>query len=239
MCSRLAGAAALGLSAYASYAAITWLRYDKHKRRPSPSNTDALLDRFMPTYEVADRHSIRVSTSAETTFAAAADCDLGQSAIVRAVFKARELALGSRPAEAAAPRGLLAQVKEIGWGVLAELPGREIVLGAATKPWKAEVVFRPIPPDEFADFGEPDHAKIVWTIRVDPISSGKSIAHTETRVGTTDSNARAKFRLYWSLVSPGIFLIRRVMLLAVKREAERRCPQVHLSETHHTESPAD
>ncbi len=34
--------------------------------------------------------------------------------------------------------------------------------------------------------------------------------------------ARAKFRRYWAMVSPGVALIRRVMLDPVKREAERR-----------------
>ena len=43
----------------------------------------------------------------------------------------------------------------------------------------------------------------------------------ETRVIATDATARAKFRRYWSLVSPGIIAIRWVMLQPVKREAER------------------
>jgi hypothetical protein len=34
--------------------------------------------------------------------------------------------------------------------------------------------------------------------------------------------ARAKFRRYWAVVSPGVGLIRRMMLEPVKREAERR-----------------
>ena len=54
------------------------------------------------------------------------------------------------------PRGLLALVKTLGWGVLAEIPGREIVMGAVTQPWMADVVFRPLPPGEFAAFHEPD-----------------------------------------------------------------------------------
>jgi hypothetical protein len=41
-------------------------------------------------------------------------------------------------------------------------------------------------------------------------------------VATTDPSARAKFRRYWVMVSPGVLLIRREMLRLVKREAERR-----------------
>jgi hypothetical protein len=47
------------------------------------------------------------------------------------------------------------------------------------------------------------------------------VFRTETRVTATDATARAKFRRYWSLVSPGIVAIRWVMLQPVKREAER------------------
>jgi hypothetical protein len=45
---------------------------------------------------------------------------------------------------------------------------------------------------------------------------------TETRVATTDAEARRKFRRYWSLLSPGIVMLRRESLRLVRREAERR-----------------
>ena len=40
-------------------------------------------------------------------------------------------------------------------------------------------------------------------------------------VTTTDPDARAKFRLYWAFLSPGVVLIRRAALGMVKKEAER------------------
>src|SRR5690606_11236338 len=43
----------------------------------------------------------------------------------------------------------------------------------------------------------------------------------ETRAVATDPGARAKFRVYWSLLSPGIVLIRRAMLPAVRAAADR------------------
>ena len=106
--------------------------------------------------------------------------------------------------------------------MLAEIPGREIVAGAVTRPWEADVVFHAIPADEFAAFDEPGWVKIAWTLRADPCGARKSVARTETRVVTTDPIAREKFRRYWALVSPGILLIRRISLRIVKREAERR-----------------
>ncbi len=119
-------------------------------------------------------------------------------------------------------RGLVAVTKELGWGVLAEVPGHEIVMGAVTQPWNANVVFRGLPPDEFAAFNEPGYVKIVWTLRADAVSDTTSIARTETRAIATDAEARRKFRWYWARFSPGIVLIREISLRLVKKEAERR-----------------
>lgn len=217
-------AASFGLAAasYAMYVGVAWSRYGRVKHQSSGENADALLDRFMPRYEVVERHHIRVGAPAEIAFAAATEMDLQQSPVIRAIFKARERIMGSHAARGPVPRGLLAQMRAIGWGVLAEVPGREIVMGAVTQPWLADVVFQALPSDTFAAFDEPDYVKIVWTLRCDPIGDAQSMFRTETRVSTTSPTARAKFRRYWSLVSPGIILIRWLSLGPLKAEAERR-----------------
>ena len=130
--------------------------------------------------------------------------------------------LGAEPAGATRPKGLVAEMTSLGWGLLAEAPGREIVVGAITQPWMGNVVFRALPPDQFRAFRDPGYVKIVWTLRADPAGLAESMFRTETRVSTTDPSARRKFRWYWARFSPGIVLIRRMMLGAVKREAERR-----------------
>jgi hypothetical protein len=176
----------------------------------------------MPTYEVTERHHVRIAAPAGITLAAATEMDLEQSPMVRAIFRAREWIMRSHPAREPEPRAFLAQMRAIGWGVLAEIPGREIVMGAVTQPWMADVVFRPLPPEEFVAFHEPDHVKIVWTLRADPNGAAESIFRTETRVVTTDPTARGKFRRYWAFASPGIILIRWALLGPLKTEAERR-----------------
>jgi hypothetical protein len=117
---------------------------------------------------------------------------------------------------------ILPEMNSMCWGMLAELPGREIVMGAVTRPWEANPQFRALAPDEFAAFQEPGYVKIIWTLRADPIRRGESVFRTETRAIATDPEARKKFRCYWSFLSPGIIAIRGVMLAAVKAEAERR-----------------
>ena len=208
-------------TAYATYAAVTWWRYG-HAARPTVESDDPMLDRFMPIADVAERHHIRVEAPAEMTFASACEMDALQSPIIRAIVKTREVLLGSEPDTAVRPRGLLASATSMGWGVLAEVPGREVVMGAVTQPWQANVTFRALPPDEFAAFSEPGYVKIAWTLRSDPIGSTQSIFRTETRAIATDAVARTKFRRYWSLLSPGIIAIRWMMLTPVKADAERR-----------------
>lgn len=217
-------AAGLGLAAgaYAAYVSVSWLRYGRAARPARRRGADLLLDRFMPEYEVAGEHRFTVRAPAEITLAAATNMRLDDSVLARAIFRTRELVLGAEPVSTKLPKGLLEQTKALGWGVLAEVPGREIVMGAVTQPWKANVVFRAVPPADFAAFDEPDCVKIAWTLRADPLGPDRSVFRTETRVATTDAAARAKFRLYWSFFSPGMFLIRLMTRGSLKAEAERR-----------------
>jgi len=89
-----AGAAAL---AYAGYAANAWLRYGKPRVKP-PS----ILDRFMPEFEVDERHEIAIDAPAPITYEVACHLDLLRSRIIRSLFAAREAVMRSRPAESRA-----------------------------------------------------------------------------------------------------------------------------------------
>ena len=221
---RLARPAATGLSlaglSYAAYVLLTWLRYGR--LASATSQPEELLDRFMPSYEVAERHEVEVNAPADLTFELAKQLDLNRSPLVRAIFNLRNLPARLRGQLLDEPsESLLAQTLRIGWGVLAEAPGREIVVGAVTRPWEPVVQFRAIPPERFADFAEPGYAKIVWTLAADPLGPSRSRFRTATRVQTTDPASRARFRRYWAFLSPGILLIRLEALRLVRREAER------------------
>jgi hypothetical protein len=78
-----------------------------------------------------------------------------------------------------------------------------------------------LPPDEFGAFNEHGFVKIAWTLRADPVDSGSSILRLETRAVATDPVARKRFRRYWTFVSPGVVLIRWLLLPLVKHDAER------------------
>jgi hypothetical protein len=213
--------AAAAATGYAAYAAVTWWRYGQVTANLHPPDGDELLDRFIPRYDVVERHRIRVAAPAGITMAAAREQDLLNVPLIRAIFRAREIAMRAAPG-AAQPRGLLAATQALGWGILAEVPAREVVVGAITKPWEANVTFHALPPEEFAAFSEPGFVKIVWTLRADPIDHQTSTFRTETRAVATDPEARARFRVYWAFASPGNALIRRLSLPPLRREAARR-----------------
>ena len=209
-------AAALG---WLGYAALTWKRYGK----VAPfRHADTLLDRYMPRYDVAEQHDVVVAAPASITYDVLRAMDPLASPLVRGIFRGREILLGSEHASPHEPQGIVEQTVALGWRVLVEEPGREIVVGAVTKPWEANVIFRGVPPDEFVDFAEPGYVKIAWTLAVEGVGRGRSVAWTETRVMTTDAEARKRFRRYWAAFSPGILAIRRAGLRRVRADAERR-----------------
>ena len=213
--------AGLAAAGYGAMVAWNFLRYGKSKASPVPS--DRLLDRFIPEPEVVERHYIAINAPPEIVLATAKEMEVLDSPIARTLIKARELAMGGKPDPRPHPTQLAQQMQSIGWVVLAETAGREIVFGAVTKPWEVAPEFRSIPAAEFAGFAEPGYVKIAWTLRADPLfGDDRSVFRTETRVSTTDAASRMRFRKYWSFVAPGIKLIRIAMLRPLKRQAERK-----------------
>ena len=71
------------------------------------------------------------------------------------------------------------------------------------------------------DKGGPALALRVCHMSADPLGDGRTLFTTETRAVATDATARRRFRVYWSLASPGIWLIRRLSLGPLKENAER------------------
>jgi hypothetical protein len=219
-----AGLVVGGAMAAAGYAALVVLNRARYGNANDCADAakDSVLDRFMPNPEVSEHHQIKVHAPVDVVMAAAKGLELMTSPVIRSIFKARELALGGEPDTRPHPSTLYDQMLSIGWVVLSEQAGQEIVFGAVTQPWVAAPTFRSIPADQFREFCEPGFVKIVWTLRAEPVDDQRSIFHTETRVCTTDAGARERFRKYWSFVAPGVKLIRAAMLQPLRRAAEQR-----------------
>ena len=215
----LAGLVVAVLLGWTSYAVVTWGRFGRVAGR---TVGDPLLDRFLPEAEVRESHAIEVNAPAEFTYAAAGESDFDDSWLVRCVFRAREILLGAQTRETELPHGILAKTRALGWGTLAEEPGQAIAMGAVTQPWRADVEFRALAPEEFRAFHDAGWVKIAWTLRAEARGEERSVFRTETRVAPCGEEARRRFRMYWAWLSPGILVIRWALLGPVKREAERR-----------------
>jgi hypothetical protein len=182
------------------------------------------LDAFIPEPDVRERHSIVVRAPAGTVYAVAAAFDFQSMPLVRGIIRLRERLLGARPVERT-PQPFVEEAQAMGWGVLAQEPGRLFVGGAHCQPWLANVTFTPIPPTEFKSWQEPNRVKIAWTLEVEPLGQASARLSTETRAVATDPEARRRFGHYWRWARFGIVAIRWLMLPAIKRQAEGRTSQ--------------
>ena len=70
----LVGGLGLAVSSYATYPVVAWARYGRPRR--SSSGEYSTLDQFMATYEVVERHQVRVGAPSPITFSAACEMDL-------------------------------------------------------------------------------------------------------------------------------------------------------------------
>jgi hypothetical protein len=182
----------------------------------------ALVRRFVPRAEHGGVHRTLVRAPASLVFDTACEMDPQSQPLVRSLFRLRARMMGARPDPRPLPSGLVAMTRRLGWGELARRPGRELVMGAVTRPWEADVTFRAVPADEFAEFAEPGLVKIAWSLEAEPLGPALTRFTTETRVVATDDAARERFERYWRRMGAGIVLTRVLLLPMLRREAERR-----------------
>ena len=152
----------------------------------------------------------------------ASDFDMQSLPSVKAIFWLRDRLMRVSSPAPRKPQGILEETRALGWGLLAEQPGRLIICGARCQPWIANVEFSAIAPGEFDAYAEPGQVKIAWTLEADDLGAGLTRFSQETRAVATDDYARNKFRRYWRWARFGIITIRLLMLPAVRRSAERR-----------------
>src|SRR5687767_13033049 len=92
-----------------------------------------LIDEYLPVFDVSDYRETRVRADPDRAYAALRSLDINRSRIVRMLFAIRALPArlrGEVPGPVPPAKSLLDQTLEIGWRILEERPGREIVVGA-------------------------------------------------------------------------------------------------------------
>ncbi len=178
-----------------------------------------LIDSFAPSPDAVETHHIAIAAPPDVVYRALWIADLGRSPIIKLL-----LALRSLPDFATHPCRTLPRNQKItlqtlidsGFGVLAEQPGKEIVLGVSGKFWRPTGNLSTFNHADFDEQVPPGRARAVWNFSVDE-SQGRTILSTETRVICGDRSSRRKFRVYWFFVRPFSGLIRRIMLKNVRK----------------------
>jgi hypothetical protein len=186
-----------------------------------------VLDRLVPTFQAAERHSATIAASAEQVWAALTQVTTGELRLFRRLMGVRVLPgrlLGSPRARFDADEPLLAWAVRFGFPILGQEAQRELVVGAIGQPWRLTGgrSVRVVDDNGFAAFDQAGYAKMAVNFRLDPVAGGRGIQlSTETRVACTDATSERRFAWYWRLIRPASGAIRRSWLAAIKRRAER------------------
>lgn len=183
-----------------------------------------LIDSFAPHPDSSEFHQLVINGSTADVYHALKTADLGGSIIIKALLGLRslpEIILHPRRSWQRGQKITLQTLLDAGFGLLAEEPDTEIVLGVTGRFWRPTgnlCLFNR------ADFDQPvatGRAQAVWSFAVKP-EGDRTILSTETRITCGDAASRRKFLAYWTLVRPFSGLIRRLMLRAVRREVGSR-----------------
>jgi hypothetical protein len=180
-----------------------------------------LIDRYLPVFDVSERHQLLVRASPERAYATVRRVDFSRSKLVRSLFVVRGLPrlLRGRRDGVRSRRMTLDDLVQAGFVPLDEDPGVEIVLGLVGRFWTPRGGLVHMDRDDFESFDRPGYARAAWNFRVEPREDG-ALVTTETRVRCTDEGSRAKFLMYWTVVGPASALIRRRALALAKADAE-------------------
>ncbi len=185
-----------------------------------------LIDRFAREFDFTEIHRIEIDAAPDVVYDAVWTTDIASQWIVRALVSLRSLPkvlFGAGPASGEAPTALrLEGLLRVGFGLLAEDKGREVVLGVSGRFWRPVDNLLPFRREDFDAAVAPGTARGVWNFTVSEVSPGRTLLETETRVVCGDPASRRKFAAYWLFIRPFSGLIRIVMLRAVARECAAR-----------------
>lgn len=188
------------------------------------ADPELLMEQFLPRYDVAVVYADVFRAPPAQCYARVMELNLLQASFIRVALDIRGLpqrVLGvlrspgkNTGTGASPPTFRLQDMVGLGWILLAETPGIEMVLGQVSRPWKADAssTGAPTTPEGVTNFDEPGFAKIVTSLRVDHYGTDSCILTMETRVATTDALSRRRFRRYWLLIGPISSAIRRMAL---------------------------
>jgi hypothetical protein len=178
--------------------------------------TAVLIDDFLQSYDVRERHRTRVHAPIDKVYEAVRRLDISRAKLSMLLFTLRGI-----PAGSLAPACFtLDDFLKMRFILLGERENEELLLGLVGRFWTPSGELLRLDAEGFRVFDEPGYAKAAWnfTLRAEPDES--VLLETETRVFCTDAASRKRFRFYWLFIGAFSGLIRRDVLRAIKRNAE-------------------
>jgi hypothetical protein len=109
------------------------------------------------------------------------------------------------------------------WTVLVEEPGSQLVLGLL---WSPRAGGDKRSAAKWAAFAEPGFAKVAWGFSLAARPGGGTLLVSETRTAANDAATRRRFRVTWAVIAPFAAALRRLVLNAIRVEAEAHSGQV-------------
>ena len=187
----------------------------------------AHLDQFVPAWQFAEFHSIRIAAPREKIYLAIQQVTAEEILFFRTLIWIRRFGRPGPESVLNPPPNapLLEVATKTGFMVLAEEPDHEIVLGALVatpRGWHSHGNRNPEGFKTLAASGQPGFALAAMNFRLEdsnPPSFGFTLLTTETRVYATDALSRRRFARYWRVIYPGSSLIRIMWLRAIKKRA--------------------
>ena len=176
-----------------------------------------LIDDFLPRYDVRERHRTTVHAPVDKVYAAVRQLDISQAKLSMFLLWLRGIPTGlSAPA-----CFTLDDFLKMRFILLGEKPDEELLLGVVGRFWTPSGELRRLDAEGFRNFKEKGYAKAVWNFSLSEQASNTVLLETETRVYCLDEASRKRFRWYWMMIGGFSALIRRDLLQAIKRNAEK------------------
>ncbi|KQR97423.1 hypothetical protein ASG12_15940 [Williamsia sp. Leaf354] len=170
-------------------------------------------EQVIPVYHFRETHHRRVSAPAEDVWAALTAITSDQLRITGALMAVRHLGspgLRGRELFSDGPVQML----------VVDEP-RSAVGAAIMRPWQPRAPRWPVDSlEEFEAFDQPGWTKVLTDFRLVECD-GATMLSTETRGYSTDPVSKQRFAVYWMMIRWASGLVRRDMLAAVARAAER------------------
>ncbi len=176
-----------------------------------------LLDRYIPEFDVYERHTVTVKAPPEAVIRAARGLRPRDVPLTVALMALRSVPplVRRRKTLLSFTEPVIDQFLQAGFVLLADEPD-ELVIGGVGRFWSADGGLKRVARGEFADFREPGYAKAAMNFRAE-----NGTLSTETRIQATDDEALRSFGRYWRAIKLGSGAIRAEWLRAIRRRAEQ------------------